>query len=108
MIRTPVWARVPLIRYLFRGNDQAATDVARRWRRSFADNPELAPDLIRMGGLLQMIPERVVDGQGQPDPIDPLRLAYEQGQRDFALRLLALGGISIYDLNQLMENNHDN
>ena len=99
-----IFGRIPLIKHMFRGNDAVASEHARRWRRAFADFPELASDVIRLGGILKMLPERLVEGASQPDQIDPLRMAYENGQRDLALKLLALGGISIHDLNQLMEN----
>ena len=56
-----------------------------------------------MSGLLTQTPERLIDGQAQPDALDPLRMAIDQGRRDFALELLALGGMTPKQLNQLME-----
>ena len=92
-----------LLAGFFGRNDGAAADVARRWRRAFSAEPELASDLIRQGGLLTAQPVEMVDGWPQPAPLDPSRLAYEAGRRDLALLLLAQGGISIHDLNQMME-----
>ena len=40
---------------------------------------------------------------GEPQPLDPLRLAYEAGRRDFAMQLLALMGTSFEDMNRMME-----
>ena len=103
-----IWNRVSIIRWIFRQapdkqRDPVAGDHARRWRRAFQEAPELAEDLIRLGGVLTLAPARLVEGQAQPDPIDPMRLSYDQGRRDFALELLALGKISIPELNQLLE-----
>jgi len=91
----------------FRQTDREAAKMAERWRRAFADNPELARDLIRLGGILQLPPERLVDGVPQPDPIDPIRLALESGTRSLAIKILATGGITYLELNQMMENQDD-
>jgi hypothetical protein len=73
---------------------QAARLASRRWRKAFADEPELRADLIRLGGVLTMNP---------PQGVTAAQLAYEAGRRDFALQILALGGISPFDLNRMME-----
>ncbi len=98
-----IFPRLPLVKHIFRRNPRGAAVEARVWRQAFVDHPGLGPSLIRLSGLMVMRPERLVNGEAQPDPIDPLRMAHEQGQRDFAITLLALGGISISDLNQLIE-----
>ena len=85
------------------GTDRA---MVRRWTAAFGRDPELAADLIRRGGLLELRPERLENGVVMPDPIDPVRLAYEQGRRALAIELLAVGRISHTDLNELMEQ-HD-
>ncbi|MEM7317403.1 MAG: hypothetical protein AAF408_00125 [Pseudomonadota bacterium] len=97
--------RIPILRSIFGSNDRAAAEVSRRWRRAFTAEPDLAEDVIRLGGLLVAQPVDMVDGYPQPAPIDPHRLAYEAGKRDLALLLLAQGGISYHELNQLMEAN---
>jgi hypothetical protein len=84
-----------------------AGEVALRWTRAFRAEPELAADLVRIGGVASTIPARFVEGVEQPDPIDPLRLAYEAGRRDLALKLLAAGNIGQYQLNQLLEPHDD-
>lgn len=103
-----IWNRLGVLHHIFRGvppdhQRGAMADHGRRWMRAFQDNPELASDVIRLGGVLTMAPVRLVEGAAQPDPIDPLRLSYEQGRRDFALELLAMGKVTISELNQLME-----
>lgn len=98
-----IFDRIPVLRSVFGSNDRAAATVARRWRRAFQDDPELACDLIRSGGLLVGQPVEMVEGWPQPAAMDPYRLAYEAGRRDLALQLLAQGGISYDELNQLME-----
>jgi len=101
-----IFHRIQLLRVIFRNNDKVAVEYARRWQRAFASDPELAPDLIRLGGIMTMMPVHVRDGDIVPDPIDPLRLAHEQGMRDMALKLLALGGITPTELNKMMEKNN--
>lgn len=91
-----IWNRLAVFSTLFPGSAlQQARSSARRWRRAFADEPALAEDLIRLGGVLVMTP---------PNPAGPSveQLAYEAGRRDFALQLLAMGGLSPWQLNQMM------
>jgi len=80
-----------------------AADGARLWRRVFAQHPEIAESLAILGGLYAMS-ERSFDENGieRPEPVDPLRLAREQGRRDLALEILA-HNLSMTELNQLME-----
>lgn len=103
-----IFNRMPLLRHIFRTadpdqTDRIAAEHARRWRQAFGDQPELANDLIRQGGLLTLLPEIYDEGKKTPRDIDPLRLAYFTGQRDLAIKLLAMGGITYHELNQLME-----
>lgn len=100
-------ARIQTLRAMFSGNDGAAVAVARRWRRAFGDEPELAEDLIRHGGILLGQPVQVVNGASEPAPLDPYRLAYEAGKRDFAMQLLSLGGITYHEMNKLLETQND-
>ena len=102
-----IFNRLPLIRFIFGNNDAAAADVARRWRRAAIDEPELVNDLIRLGGVLSLPPERMVDGQAAPDPVDPIRMARDEGKRMLAIEFLALCGVNYHELNQLMENNDE-
>ena len=98
--------RLGILRFVFRGSDQAAAAVSRRWRRAYDADPALATDLIHLGGVLALREVRIEGGEVQPDPIDPYDLAYEQGQRDMAVKLLSVMGITPYELNQLLEADH--
>jgi hypothetical protein len=94
-----IWNRMDILRAAFPSR-VAAMEVARRWRMAAKDREALKGDLIRLGGVLVLQP---VEAAGEPAPLDPLRLAYEAGRRDFAMQLLALMGTSIEDMNRLME-----
>lgn len=80
---------------------RAAAALAARWQRAADRDPELISDVIRMGGVLAKSPARFVDGVEQPDPIDPIRLARDQGRRELATELLALMSIGPQELNDL-------
>lgn len=80
-----------------------AAEVSKRWMQACTREPELACDLIREGGLMAVQPVEMENGAPQVAPLDPYRLAYEAGRRDLALLLLAQAGISITELNHIME-----
>ncbi|WP_420415833.1 hypothetical protein [Marinovum algicola] len=85
-----------------------AREIAARWSAALTRDPRLAKDVLHLSGVLRIEP-RIMTG-GEPDlaPIDPYRLAYERGQRDFARTLLAFGGMTIDEINQLvMEDRYD-
>jgi hypothetical protein len=71
-----------------------AGEVAQRWNRAERRDGELMADVMNLGGVLAMTTREGVP----PDQV----LAYDAGRRDFALQLLAMGKLSIYDLNQLL------
>lgn len=98
-----IFDRISILRSVFGHNDRAAGVVSSRWKRAFAHEPDLARDVIISGGLLMGQPVNMVEGNPQSPSIDPYVLAYEAGRRDHALQLLAQGGISYDELNQLME-----
>jgi hypothetical protein len=98
--------RLGIIRFIFRGHDGAAAERARRWSRAKQDNPALATDLIELSGLLALPAERLENDVIAPDPIDPIRMAREQGEQAMAKKLLALMGVSITELNHLMTEKH--
>lgn len=79
----------------------AAAQLAARWSRAADRDPELISDVIRLGGVLAKSPARFVDGVEQPDPIDPIRLARDQGRRELATELLGLMSIGPEELNSL-------
>lgn len=77
--------------------------LARRWTRATKDEPRLAEDLIKLGGVLTGQPAQLVDGYPTPDLPDAQLLAYQAGRRDMALQLLALMSLTPYQLNDLMK-----
>lgn len=81
----------------------AAADVAARWQRAFVREPALATDIIGLARILSLRPALFQDGAEVPEPIDPVRLAYEQGQRDLGVKFLALMGVTNSELAKLME-----
>lgn len=92
--------RFTLLRALFPSR-AAAAKLAGRWSRAADREPELASDIIRLGGILSKAPARFVDGVEAPDPIDPIRLARDQGRRELATELLGLMSIGPQELNDL-------
>jgi len=85
--------------------EAVALEKIDRWSQVFNDQPKLCTDIIELGGILETREEVYEDGYVVRDPIDPTRAIYEQGQRDMALKLLALGGLSHIELNSLMNRN---
>ena len=94
------WDKLTFLRVLF-PTREAAGPVARRWWRAKNEQPLLAQDLIVLGGVLMTQP---ADENG-PAPIDPIRMAYEAGQRDLALKILAMMNLTPYELNSILEDN---
>lgn len=92
-----IWDRLFTFRTLFPSYAvHRKITVTRRWRKIFEAEPKVAEDLILLGGVLLLDP---------PNPKSPPsveQLAYEAGRRDFALQLLAMGGLSPWQLNQMM------
>lgn len=95
-----IWDKVTFLQALFPSR-KVAGEVARRWHKARRDQPQLAPDIIRLGGVLTAQPM----DQGELVPPDPIKLAYEAGRRDFALQLLAMMNLTMHELNTLMEDN---
>lgn len=102
-----IWHPFELLGRAAGGNRRQAGEMAIRWVRAFRQEPQMVADLIGMGGILTHRPVRLDQGVEMPDPIDPIRLAYEAGQRDMALRILALGRIDHSELRNLIDNNGD-
>lgn len=92
-----------IIGFYARAQKREALASAKRWRKAVAQDPELRADLIRLGGVMTLLPRALRDGVPELEPIDPLRQAYDAGRREFALHLLALSGLTIHDLNILSE-----
>ncbi|MBW4710729.1 hypothetical protein KX928_23310 [Roseobacter sp. YSTF-M11] len=80
----------------------ASRAMVRRWARAFRDQPELAHDIIALGGICQL-PIALDPRQADLGPVDPARLSFECGQRDLAVKLLALGKITPHDINEILE-----
>ena len=76
---------------------------AHAWRAAAAAVPEILPDLIRQGGLLEAQPVMMEGGYPAVLPPDPYRLAYEAGRRDLALQLLSAAGLTTDELNSLFK-----
>lgn len=102
-----IFDRLPILKRIF-PTPVAAQSVAGRWQRAAAADPELVQDIIRMGGILAQR-TRTFDDDGVEvlSPIDPYRLAEENGRREFALELLAMMQIDPYQLSQLTEDNSE-
>ena len=86
---------------------RAVQAMAERWVQVDQRNPDLAEDIIRIGGVLAQAPQRFVEGEPMPDPVDPILLAKREGRREMALELLALMKLSPAELAVLMEDTHD-
>jgi hypothetical protein len=103
-----IWHKLSVLWAMFpHAQRHQAADLARRWDRALAKDPELRDDLIRLGGVCLIQPSMIRDGVAEVAPIDPLAQAYAAGRRDFALQLLALSGLSIRDMNTLMKDDDD-
>ncbi len=96
-----IFDRLSVLAFIFGRNNRAALERATRWSAAFQAHPKLAHDLIELGGVFALPPERLEDSVTQPDPICPIRAAREEGERALALKLLALGNVTIEELNQL-------
>lgn len=111
MTRIPPAA--PLLSRLFHatGLDQLvkrADPVVLRWTQAAGEDPELVTDIIRFGGVLDPDPFATGhDGLEALDPIDPIRMAKQQGRREFAQELLRLMTIDPRTLANLMETNDE-
>ena len=99
--------RLSILKRLF-PTPKAAQDVAGRWQRAAARDPELVQDIIRMGGILAQR-TRTFDDDGVEvlSPIDPYRLAEENGRRELAIELLTMMQIDPYQLSKLTEDNSE-
>lgn len=111
------WSPLGILRALFPAPEdaklqdmarRAAGDFALRWQRAYRAEPELARDLIRLGGVLTLQPMNFDGGAVERAAVDPGTLAYEAGRRDMAVSLMAAMGIDTRELNFLLEvANHD-
>ena len=88
-------------------NRGAARRLAERWAAAAEREPALVADVIRMSGILAGHPRTFEDGQEVMAPIDPVRLAIDQGRRELGQELLALMNINAAELQQLVETNND-
>ncbi|SFI60658.1 hypothetical protein [Albimonas pacifica] len=82
---------------------QAVSRRAARWGRACTAEPRLAADVLALGGVLALGPR---DQTGAPE-LAPEHLAYEAGRRELALELVALMGLTPFELReQMMEEHH--
>jgi len=101
-----IFDRIGIIRALFPAKAVAA-DIAARWSRAAMAEPDLATDVLAIGGVLAIQPDIYQHGVPQGAPIDPVRLAYEAGRADLAKQLCALMGLTVTELNSMMEDDYD-
>ena len=101
-----IFDRLPILKRIF-PTPVAAQSVAERWQRAAQTEPGLVEDVIRMGGILAQRTRLYDDGVEVLTPIDPYRLAEENGRREFALELLAMMQIDPFTLSQLTEDNSE-
>ena len=77
---------------------------AARWGRVCTAEPRLAADVLALGGVLAL---GARDHTGAPE-LAPEQLAYDAGRRELALELVALMGLTPFELReQMMEEHHD-
>lgn len=98
-----LWSPLGIIAAMTGGRPREAAPIMLRWGKAFDQDARLAEDLIVLGRVLELMPADFDAGEELRTPIDPCRLAYEQGQRDLALRLLALGNVGPHQLYKLTE-----
>lgn len=96
--------RLSILASLFGRNRQAAAQFAKRWHKAAAQQPELRADLMRLGGLFVLPPVHMVDGYPEPVTVEPYQSGREAGRRELAMQLLAACGVTIEEINQMMEN----
>lgn len=82
---------------------KAAAEVAARWSEAAFREPELAGDVIRMGGVLSKQPAEYKAGVERLTPLCPYRLARNEGRRELAVEILALMHITPDEIRRLME-----
>lgn len=102
-----MWRPLEILIVALGGKRDEMADRALRWTRAFREHPELQTDLIELSGLLEQVAQRFENGVPVADPMNGERLAYERGRTDMALTILALGGLSQNQLNQLMRDYHE-
>ncbi len=102
-----LWDMITPLRAMI-ATPKAARHVAQRWQAAGAADPNLARDIIRLGGVMSQSPRRFQAGGEALEPICPHRLARDAGRRDFALELLALMHIDTTDLQTEMERDDEN
>lgn len=85
------------------GAGRPLRDLARRWAATDQREPELARDLVRLGGVVAPAPRDAARRLAA----DPAQLAYDAGRRDLALELLALMSMTPDDIRSMMEHDDD-
>ncbi len=95
-----IWNRLAIFATIFPASASAATlrDTVRRWRKAHGADPDLAADLIRLGGVMTLSPPTIGANAATPE-----QLAYEAGRRDFAVQLLSMMQLTPYELTKMME-----
>lgn len=86
---------------------RAAARMASRWQRAAGADPELIEDLIRLGGVLAKQPAEYAGGIEKLVPIDPVRMARNEGRREMAVELLAMMNVTPSEIATLLETETD-
>ena len=73
-----------------------------RWSVASQQDPNLATDLVALGGVLSGAPRDQLERLAA----DPAQLAYDQGRRDLAVELLAMMRSGQQEFLDLMEANN--
>lgn len=82
---------------------RAAGQMARRWTAMLRRHPELREDLIQLGGLLKPNPKLMSGGDPGPADKTPYQCGVDDGRRELAVQILALGSMTNTEINRLME-----
>jgi hypothetical protein len=100
--------RFGLMATLFPARAEAAKAAA-RWSKAATREPDLIGDLIRLSGLMEITPDTYDERTGLPlgDPVDANRALIQQGRQDMARQMLALMSVTPYQLQKMMEDEHD-
>lgn len=88
-----------------RARREHVLERVRRWQRSLT--PAQRADLIELGGLFLGAPVEMDHGQPGPGEKTPYQCGVEDGRRSLACELLALSGMTIEEINQLMESDDE-
>ncbi len=97
-----IFERMTVLRTLF-PEKRVAREAVHRWTQAVTREPELAGDVIRLGGIMAKAPARYQEGVALPDPVDPYAMAKREGRRELAVELLAMMQVTATEFHKIME-----